>query len=259
LSGSVTPDSPAIVLKRTLSLPLLALYGLGSIVGAGIYVLVGEVAGVAGLYAPVAFLTAALIAAFTGFSYAELSARLPRSAGEAIYVREAFGRDWLANATGWAIVVTGIVSSATLASGVAGYIALFIDWPPAAITAAFVLALGTLACWGMHQSAWAAAAMTLMSITGLVLVAAAGWDALTTLPTRWPELLPPAEIAAWQGILLGSFLAFYAFIGFEDIVNVAEEVRNPERNLPAAILLALVGATLWLFVRADETMLTENE
>ena len=237
-------ESSRITLKRSLSLPLLALYGLGSIVGAGIYVLVGEVAGLAGMYAPAAFLTAALIAAFTGLSYAELSARLPRSAGEAVYVRAAFGRDWLANATGWAIVLTGIVSSATLASGIAGYAGLFLDWPAPVITAVFVLTLGTLACWGMHQSAWAAAAMTVLSILGLLLVAVAASDAVATVPSRWRDLLPPPEWGAWQGIVLGSFLAFYAFIGFEDIVNVAEEVRDPERTLPAAILLALVGATL---------------
>ncbi len=239
----------ATQLRRGLSLPLLTLYGLGSIVGAGIYVLVGEVAGKAGLQAPLAFLLAAVIAAFTGFSYAELAARYPRSAGEAAYVREAFGRRWLADMTGWAVVLTGIVSSATLARGITGYAALLLPMPQGAVSGtliimAFVVLLGLVACWGIVESAWSAAVMTLISVAGLLLVLSAAADSFATLPQRWPDVLPGFSLARWTGIVLGSFLAFYAFIGFEDMVNVAEEVRQPDRTMPAAILLALLIATL---------------
>ena len=104
-------------LKRSLPLSLITFYGLGTIIGAGIYVLIGKVAGLAGMYAPFAFALAAIIAAFTAFSYAELSARYPRSAGEAAYVEEAFHRRLLSGMTGWSVVLMGIVSSATLANG----------------------------------------------------------------------------------------------------------------------------------------------
>ncbi len=236
-------------LRRALNLPLLTLYGLGSIVGAGIYVLVGEVAGKAGMYAPLAFLLAALLAAFTGLSYAELAARFPHSAGEAHYVEQAFGGRWPALLTGWSVILTGMVSSATLTRGIVGYIALFAPLSDWLIIVLFVVTLATIACWGITQSAWSAAAMTLLSVGGLLLVVFAARSSLADLPARWHELLPDASPATLTGILAGSFLAFYAFIGFEDMVNVAEEVRDPGRTMPVAILLALTGAaTLYMLV-----------
>jgi amino acid transporter len=102
-----------VQLKRSLTLPLLTLYGLGTILGAGVYVLIGKVAGVAGIYAPIAFLVSAVIAAFTGFSYAQLSSRYPRSAGEALYVSKAFSLPALSTCVGWFVITTGVVSAAT--------------------------------------------------------------------------------------------------------------------------------------------------
>ncbi len=242
-------DAAPKQLKRALNLPLLTLYGLGSIVGAGIYVLIGEVAGKAGMHAPLSFLAAAVIAAFTGLSYAELAARYPRSAGEAHYVAQAFGRAGPAYVTGWLIILTGMVSSATLTSGVVGYIALFVDWPGWMIIVLFVALLTLVACWGISQSAWSSALLTILSIAGLLLVVVAARANLAELPDRWPELVPDASVTTLTGIVAGSFLAFYAFIGFEDMVNVAEEVRDPGRTMPAALLLALAGAaTLYILV-----------
>ena len=101
----------------------------------------------------------------------------------------------------------------------------------------------------MCFAAWAAAIATIIEIAGLALVIGVASPVLLELPVRWPELLPPADAGIWSGIMLGAFLAFYAFIGFEDMVNVAEEVQDPQRNLPRAILLALVLATaLYLLV-----------
>lgn len=114
------PSQPG--LRRALSLPLLTLYGLGTILGAGIYVLVGEVAGVAGMYAPVAFVAAAVVAAFTAFTYAELAARYPLSGAEAVYVQEGFRRRGLSTLVGYLIVFSGLVSSATLVRGTCEYV-----------------------------------------------------------------------------------------------------------------------------------------
>lgn len=108
---------------------MLTLYGLGTIIGAGIYVLVGEIAGRAGVFAPIAFLVAATVAAFTGFTYGELAARMPVSAGEAVYVNAAFQRKWLSAITGWAVVLTGVVSAAALVNGFTGYFLVFIELP----------------------------------------------------------------------------------------------------------------------------------
>ena len=114
--------SEQATLKRVITLPLLVFYGVGTILGAGIYALIGKIAGLSGIYAPFSFLLSALIASFVAFSYAELSSRYPQSAGEAVYVYEAFSRRWLATLVGWGIVITGIVSSAVMARGFHGYL-----------------------------------------------------------------------------------------------------------------------------------------
>jgi amino acid transporter len=230
-------------LKRSLSLPLLTFYGLGTIIGAGIYVLVARVAAYAGLYAPLSFLLAALLAAFTGFSYAELTARYPKSAGEAVYVQEGLRRRELSLLVGFLIIVTGVVSAATIVNGFVGYLHIFVPVPDALAITLVVLVLGGLALWGINESVVAATVITLIEVGGLLFIVFVAGDSLATLPARLPELVPPADPAVWQGILLGAFLAFYAFIGFEDMVNVAEEVRDPVRTLPRAILLTLAAAT----------------
>jgi APA family basic amino acid/polyamine antiporter len=231
-------------LKRSLSLPLLTFYGLGTIIGAGIYVLIGAIAGKAGLFTPISFVLAAIIAGFTAFSYAELSSRLPRSAGEAVYIQEAFHRRWLSRLTGWSVVAIGIISSATIANGFVGYLAAFIAVPEWLAVGVLVITMGLIAAWGISESVWVATVITLIEIGGLLYVIVLGSGALLQLPSRWTELVPPLDATVWRGILAGAFLAFYAFIGFEDMVNVAEEVRDAPRVMPKAIILALVISTL---------------
>jgi amino acid transporter len=224
---------------------MVVFYGLGTILGAGIYVLVGEVSARAGLFTPLSFIIAAVIAAFTAFSYAELSARLPKSAGEAVYVEQGTGIHWLSTYTGWSVVFTGIVSAATISRGFYGYLSVFMDCPQPVAIIALVLSLGALAAWGIGQSVGIAAVMTLIEIAGLTLVIGVAGDSLLELPHRYHEMIPPLEATAWAGIITGAFLAFFAFIGFEDIVNVAEEVRRPARNLPRAILLCMIISSVF--------------
>lgn len=237
-------------LRRVLSLPLITFYGLGTILGAGIYVLVGKIAGLAGLYAPLAFLIAAAVAALSGFSYAELTSRYPRAGGESIYIQQGFGIRALSTLVGLLVATAGLVSAATISHGFVGYLNVFVELPPTPVIFAVVLALGGLAIWGILESAWAAAIATMIEIAGLVLIIAVASPSLETLPARWPELLPSADAAAWSGIMLGAFLAFYAFIGFEDMANIAEEVQDPVHNLPRAILLSLALATTLYFLVA---------
>lgn len=245
----------APTLKRSIGLGLLALYGLGTILGAGIYVLVGEVARVAGTATPSAFLVAGLLAGFTAFSYAELSARLPYSAGEAAYMRAAFASPRFAQLIGWAVIATGIVSAATIARGFVGYLAVFVALPAELVISMLLALLGGLAFWGISESLRVAAAITVVEIGGLVLVCWVARDGLGAAEVGWIQFLPGAPGATWAGVLAGGFVAFYAFIGFEDIVNVAEEVRRPERALPAAIILALViSTTLYMLVAVVATL-----
>ena len=219
-------------LKRSLSLPFITFYGLGTILGAGIYVLVGEVAGRAGLFAPIAFLIAALIVGFTAVSYAELSARLPKSAGEAVYVQKAFNKKNLSLIIGLLVVFTGVMSSATLLNGFSGYFQLFFQIPHWVILTVGIILLGLLAAWGIMESVGTAMVITIIEVAGLLLIIGVAAGSFATLPERIPELIPSFDGTIWLGIFLGSFLAFFAFIGFEDMVNVAEEVKDPQKNMP---------------------------
>jgi amino acid transporter len=243
-------------LKRGLSLWLLLFYGLGNILGAGIYVLIGKVAGSAGLFAPAAFFVASLVAAFTALSYAELVARYPLSAGEAVYVQQGLGLPALSVMVGLLIVLMGAVSAATIARGFVGYLDVLIELPDAVAITLLVVVLGATAIWGIVESVRIAALVTLIELLGLGLVLAVAGDNLFSIPERLPELIPPMDPVIWQGILFGAFLAFYAFIGFEDMVNVAEEVKNPARNVPLAILLALGITTLLYAVVTLAAVLT---
>jgi len=232
------------VLKRSLNLPLLTLYGLGTILGAGVYVLVGKVAGIAGLYAPVAFFISAIIALFTGLSYAALSARYPRSAGEVVYINQAFSSATLSTSVGWCVIATGVVSAATMVNGFIGYLSVFIQIPTLLAVTLIVASITLIAYWGIMESVTIAALITVLEIVGLLLVIYSLRGELLTLPHQWQTLLPPVNGDIWLGILLGAFLAFYAFIGFEDMVNVAEEVVAPQRTLPIAIIAALLMASV---------------
>lgn len=231
-------------LKRAFSLPLLTLYGLGTILGAGIYVLLGGVAGSAGVHAPLAFLLAAVLAGFSAFSYAELSARFPLSAGEAVYTQRAFGRAWLATLVGLLIISIGVVSTATLLNGFVGYLQVFWSLPEWLIIVFVLGLLSGVSMWGISQSAWLAAITTLIGVAGLLLIIAVSAPSFEPGVLLHRALLPSVDLLTLSGILGGAFIAFYAYIGFEDIVNVAEEVREPSRNLPRAVLLALLISTL---------------
>jgi len=235
-------------LKRSLKLPAVTLYGVGAILGAGIYVLIGEIAGQAGYFAPMSFLVAAIIAVFSAFSYAELSARFPRSAGEAVYIDEAFGRRRLTQLIGLLVIITGIVSAATMATGIVGYFHLYLDWPGVLITTLFVVIIGGIAIWGIEEAAWVVMIITLLEVGGLLFVVSIAADSFEVSTVIEHEQTIADASTVITGILLGSFLAFFAFIGFEDMVNIAEEIKQPERTLPKAILLALAIATLLYMV-----------
>jgi len=234
------PSRVPTALRRRLSLPLLVLYGIGITIGAGIYVLIGAVAGHAGRYAPWSFLLAAATMAFTVGSYTELATRFPVSAGEAAYVRAAFRSRLASTLTGLLTIVVGIVSSAAVALGAAGYIAQFIDWPQSAIVLVVLGVLGAVAAWGILESVLLASLFTLIEASGLVVIIAAGLHAQVPMASAFA--LPP--LAALSGVAFASLLAFFAFVGFEDLANVVEEAKMPHRDIPRAMVLTLVISTV---------------
>ena len=241
-------ERPA-ALKRRLGLPLLVLYGTGITIGAGIYVLIGAVAGHAGVYAPWSFLLAAVVMAFTVASYIELSTRYPVSAGEAAYVKAAFQSRLFSTATGMLTVVIAVVSSAAVALGSAGYIQQFVDLPRSVIVIVLVVGLGTVAAWGILESVLLASLFTLIEAGGLVAIIAVALHAEIPIAATLANL-PPFEGGALSGIAFGSLLAFFAFIGFEDLANVVEEAKAPQRDIPRAMVLTLLISTMLYVVVA---------
>jgi len=236
-------ESLAIPLRRRLGLALLVLYGTGITVGAGIYVLIGAVAGHAGIYTPWSFVLAAVVMALTVASYAELSTRYPVSAGEAAYVRAAFQSRVLSAAIGLLTIATGIVSAAAVTLGSAGYVQQFVDLPQGLIVVMVVLALGAVAAWGILESVVLASLFTLVEVGGLVTIIVAGFHAGLPVAATVAHL-PPLDAMVLPGIGFGSLLAFFAFIGFEDLANVVEEAKVPQRDIPRAMILTLLISTL---------------
>jgi len=232
-------------LHRVIGLGGLTLYGIGVTLGAGIYALVGEMSAVAGGWAPLAFLLAGALAALTGISYAELGSRYPESAGEAAYMEHGFGRRWVTALAGYGVALSGSFSAAVVLHGFAGYVGELVDVPGwLAMTGALAI-LVAVAAWGVRESIWMAGVITLVEAAGLLLIiAVAAPDAISN-----PIASQPFAGVPWGGVFAASVMAFFAFIGFEDIVNMAEETKAPERNLPLAILITLaVSSVLYLVV-----------
>lgn len=251
---STEPADGQPKLDRTLGLPLVTLYGLGNILGAGIYVLVGKVAGFAGSSTVLAFLIAMATAAVTALSYMELAGRYPVSASVSVYLHKAFGRRWLSTAIGLTMAAAGITSAAALAQGFAGYLQSFVAVPTIVGSVGLLVVLGAVAIKGIGESATMAAVLTGLEVLGLVLVIWFGRKAFGQIDVGALVAIDPT--VGLGGVFAGAFLAFYAFIGFEDMVNVAEEAKNPRRTMPLAILFALLASTvLYLLVVVVSTTL----
>ena len=232
-------------LARSLTLVHALLYGVGVTIGAGIYVLVGVVAGRSGMHAPVTFVLSSIALAPTAAVFAELGTRLPVSASEPAYVAAAFGRRGLTLAMGLLVLLTATISAATISAGSAGYVASFLALPGAVIVTGVVLMMGAVAGLATRQAIAVAGAMTLIEVGGLVLLLGGGALGDVPLLARLPELLPaPADLASWRGIGSGALLTVFAFIGFEHLVNISEEIRDPGRTLPRALFLTLAVTTV---------------
>lgn len=248
-------DRPQPVLVRALSLTHATLYGLGVTIGAGIYVLVGVAAGRSGMHAPLAFVGAALVMALSAASFAELGTRMPVSASEAAYAQAAFHRRRLSLAVGLLVVATAMISAATISVGSAGYVGALLHIPAPLIIAGVVVSMGAVACLATVQSVTFAAIMTVIEIGGLLLIVAAGLLAGPDVVGRLPEMVPDlGDLAVWAGLSGTMLIAVFAYTGFEHLVNVAEELKEPSKTLPRALFLtvgisaAIYAAVMWVAV-----------
>jgi amino acid transporter len=229
----------------------MAMYGLGSMIGSGIYGLLGQAAAQVGNAVWLAFLIALAAALLTALSYASLGSRYPRAGGAAFFAERAYRWPLLSFVVGLAVVCAGITSVATQSRVFAANIApLFgssgsvTPW----IALGFLLLLAGIVFRGIRESMWVNVGCTLIEAAGLLIVIAMGlrfWGDVDY--TEVPATAPDQNL--WLTVLNGAVLTFFAFIGFEDTVNVAEECRNPQRTVPLGLILAMsLAAALYIAV-----------
>lgn len=246
-SGATTArrDSVQAPLDRTLTLPLLVFYGVGVTVGAGIFALIGEILAVSGNQAPLAFLVAGTIAGITGLSYMQLVRRFPRAGGEAVYVSNGLGAR-LGRLAGSGVVVTGTISSAVVALAFGGYLSSLTGLPVRIGAVAILALVALVASAGVRESVLVASAVTLLEVGTLVVVVIFGLPKLGETPLLTTVFTDGGE-GFLSPVLAGAVIAFFAFIGFEDIANMAEETVDPKRAAPRAIAWTL-GISIVVYV-----------
>ena len=238
------PEAPSLM--RTIGPAQMALYGLGSMLGAGIYGLIGKAAGQAGNAVWLSFVVALVAALLTAFSYASLGSRYPRAAGAAYVTERAYGFPLLSFMVGLALVCSGLTSIATQSQVFAANIAALFGLesiPLSWLALGFLLILTGLVFRGIRELMWVNVLCTLIEAGGLVIVIVAGasyWGSVDYLET---PTLPGSDHAALL-VMQAAVLAFFAFIGFEDMINVAEETRDPERTVPLGLILAMAAAAV---------------
>jgi APA family basic amino acid/polyamine antiporter len=234
----------ATPLRPAITRPMLTVFVIGDVLGAGIYALVGEVAGKVGGAIWTSFLAAGILAAFTATAYAELVTKYPQAAGAALYSHRAFKRPFVTFLVAFAVMCSGVASAATMATAFGGdYLSEFVTLPKLLVGAAFIGVLALINFRGIKESISVNLGLTSIELTGLLLVTAIGFaflldgggDPGQALEFKAGETVPLA-------ILSGAALAFYALIGFEDSVNVAEETREPSRVFPPALFVGLAIA-----------------
>lgn len=238
-------------LRRSLGLGSLTFYGVGVILGAGIYSILGEAAGLAGEALWWSFLLASLAALLTGLSYAELATMFPQAGAEYVYLRAAWPKaTWLPAMLGWVLVATGMATTATVSLAFAGYASRFAPLPLWQMAVAVVVAATALNVLGVNEASWANIVFTLVEAAGLM--------ALIVVGARDPDVGHVWATPPHAGVLGGAALIFFAYLGFEEIANLAEEARQPARDLPRAILISVaVSTTLYVLVAVASVALLD--
>lgn len=224
-------------LRRSVGFWGLTLYGIGIILGAGIYALIGAGAGVAGSAIWLSFVIAAILAIFTGLSYAELSSMFPKDAAEYVFTKEAFRKKYLSFSVQWLMLFTVVVSGAVVALGFGGYFAHMFGGSAVAAAAGLVLVLSLLNHIGMKESSEFNAVSTIIEVSGLVVIALIGLFFASGREFTLPE-------SGMTGVFAGTALIFFAYIGFESMANFSEETKKPSSTVPKAMIAALAISTV---------------
>lgn len=258
----VGPGPAQHSLKRVIGRRVLLLFVIGDILGAGIYALVGKVAGYVGgaLWAP--FLVAFVLAALTASAYAELVGKYPQAAGAALYANKAFNIPFVTFIVAFAVLMSGITSASAAARAFGGdYLGEFVTLPVVVGALIFLGVVALVNFAGISESIKVNVVLTVIEAFGLLVVIAIGIYALLSGagdPARALSFHPVN--GAFLGVLGGTALAFYALLGFEDSVNLAEESKDPQSDYPRALFGGLiVAAVIYLAVAFTATMLVDTE
>jgi APA family basic amino acid/polyamine antiporter len=242
-------------LSRVVTVWPLIFYGMGVIIGAGIYVAIGAVMARAGEMAPLSFLLAGLTAALTGLCYAELAGRFPEASGGVAYVRHGFDSDRLAQAVGAAVTLAVAVSAASIASGTIQYLLILFPLPVPMLVTLLIGGFTAVALLGVGESVGLAGAIGAIEIVGLLAATAAG---LMAAPDFDMTGMIPRHAGDWPSVVAGAFIAFFAFIGFETLANLGEEVKDPGRTLPLGILGAVGGSVVLYLMVVTAVVLSDR-
>ncbi|HYI80528.1 MAG TPA: APC family permease, partial [Thermoleophilaceae bacterium] len=249
-------------LKRVIGPGMLLVFVVGDVLGAGIYALVGVVAGETGGAIWTAFLFATILAIMTAFSYAELVTKYPAAGGAATYVDTAFKVPLLTFVIAFTVMCSGIASAATLSKAFAGdYLAEFVELPVVLVAIGFLLVVALINFRGISESIKLNMVLTTIEVLGLVIIVVIGVAALLNGDGDAGRNLdfPEGENVA-LAIVGGAALSFYALIGFEDAVNVAEETKDPARNFPKALFGGLlIAGVIYLLVTFTASMVVPTQ
>jgi basic amino acid/polyamine antiporter, APA family len=247
-SSAAQRDSP---LDSAITKKMLLLFIIGDILGGGIYARTGEVAGEIGGAIWTGFALAAIVAAFTAASYAELVSKYPQAAGAALYIHRAFKAPLLTFVVAFAVMSSGLASAAALATAFGGdYLSEFVDLPKILVGLVVIAVVTAINFRGIKESAGFNVVCTLIEVAGLLLVVLigsvflfdGGGDPSAALEFKDGE-------APLLLMIAGASIAFYALIGFEDAVNVAEETKDSTHTFPRTLFLGLgIAGTIYLLV-----------
>jgi amino acid transporter len=250
-------------LKRAIGPKLLVFFVIGDILGTGIYALTGNVADRIGGALWLPFLLAFIVAFITAFSYLELVGKYPRAAGAALYTHKAFGINFLTFMVTFTVMASGVTSAATAARAFGGtYLRQFIELPTWAVAVVFIVGLALINFRGVGESVKANVALTCVELSGLLLIIGVGVYAFAQgqgEPSRLVEI-NTGEMNAFLAITAATSLAFFAMVGFEDSVNMAEECHSPSRIFPRAMLVGMgVAAAIYVLVALLSSLLVPAE
>jgi len=226
-----------VKLKRGVGLFGAVAYGVGTIIGAGVYALIGPGAANAGNAVWLAFLLAAVVASFTGLCYAKLAALFPVSGAEYVYVEEASNSRFLAFIVGWLVILSGIVSVSAVALGFGGYLQAYTGLPRELLAIALIAVMSMINFLGIKESVVANIVLTAIELAGIAIMIFLGASFLGSVD----YLESPTGLA---GVVGAIGVIFFAFIGFEGLVKIGEETTDPTHAIPRALILSLAISTL---------------